>query len=136
MVKRSDRLDQDWAAMMDRWLGSRGKAVRSGKLRPLGVTTPARIAVLSDVPTIAEFVPGYEAGGWNGIGAPKGTPTDVIAMLNSTINAVVADPKVRAHFDDLGFEPISMSPNESGKLIVAETEKWAKVIKFAGIKAE
>ena len=100
------------------------------------MTTPTRLEVLPDVPPIAEFVPGYEAGGWNGIGAPKGTPLDVIAKLNSTINAVVADPKMKPRFDDLGFEPVSMTPIEFGKLIVAETDKWAKVINFAGIKAE
>jgi tripartite-type tricarboxylate transporter receptor subunit TctC len=110
--------------------------IRSGKLRALGVTTLTRVEVLPDVPTIAEFVPGYEAGGWNGIGAPKGTPVDAIAKLNSMINAVVADPKAKARFDDLGFEPVSMTPDEFGKLVAAETEKWAKVIQFAGIKAE
>ena len=100
--------------------------IRSGKLRALGVTTLTRVEVLPDVPTIAEFVPGYEAGGWNGIGAPKGTPADVIAKLNSMINAVFADPKAKARFDDLGFEPVSMTPDEFGKLIAAETEKWRK----------
>ena len=92
--------------------------------------------VLPDVPTIAEFVPGYEAGGWNGIGAPKGTPADVIAKLNSMINAVFADPKAKARFDDLGFEPVSMTPDEFGKLIAADTEKWRNVIQSADIKAE
>lgn len=110
--------------------------IRSGKLRALGVTTSTRVEVLPDVPAIAESVPGYEAGGWNGIGAPKGTPADVIAKLNSVINAVVADPNAKARFDDLGLEPVSMTPDEFGKLIAAETEKWAKVIQFAGIKAE
>jgi tripartite-type tricarboxylate transporter receptor subunit TctC len=110
--------------------------IRSGELRALGVTTLTRVAVLPDVPAIAEFVPGYEASGWNGIGVPKGTPADVIAKLNSMINAVVADPKAKARFDDLGFEPVSMTPDEFGKLIAAETEKWAKVIQFAGIKTE
>jgi tripartite-type tricarboxylate transporter receptor subunit TctC len=110
--------------------------IRSGKLRALGVTTPTRVEVLPDVPAIAEFVPGYEANGWNGIGAPKGTPADVITKLNSMINAVVTDPKAKARFDDLGLEPVSMTPDEFGKLIAAETEKWAKVIQFAGIKAE
>jgi len=110
--------------------------VRSGKLRVLGVTTPARLAMLPDVPAVAEFVPGYEAAGWNGIGAPKGAPADVITRLNSTTNAVVADPKAKARFDDLGFEPVSMTPDEYGSLIAAETEKWAKVIEFAHIKAD
>ena len=110
--------------------------IRSGELRALGVTTLTRVAVLPDVPAIAEFVPGYEASGWNGIGVPKGTPADVIAKLNSMINAIVADPKAKARFDDLGFEPVSMTPDEFEKLIAAETEKWVKVIQFAGIKAE
>jgi tripartite-type tricarboxylate transporter receptor subunit TctC len=110
--------------------------IRSGKLRVLGVTTSTRLEMLADVPAIAEFVPGYEASGWNGIGAPKGTPADVIAKLNSTINAVLTDPKAKARFDDLGFEPVAMTPDEFGKLIAAETEKWAKVIEFAHIQAE
>ena len=110
--------------------------IRGGKLRALGVTTASRLEALPDVPTIAEFVPGYEAAGWNGIGAPKNTSTDVIKKLNSAINAVVADPKSKVRFDNLGFEPVSMTPDEFGKLIAAETEKWAKVIKVAGIKAE
>jgi tripartite-type tricarboxylate transporter receptor subunit TctC len=110
--------------------------IRSGKLRALGVTTATRLEVLPDIPTIAEFVPGYEAAGWNGIGAPKNTSTDVIKKLNSAINAVVADPKSKVLFDNLGIEPVSMTPDEFEKLIAAETEKWAKVIKVAGIKAE
>jgi tripartite-type tricarboxylate transporter receptor subunit TctC len=110
--------------------------IRSGKLRVLGVTTSTRLEMLADVPAIAEFVPGYEASGWNGIGAPKGTRADVIAELNSTINAVLTDPKAKARFDDLGFEPVAMTPDEFGKLIAAETEKWAKVIEFAHIQAE
>ena len=110
--------------------------IRSGKLRALGVTTVTRLKVLPDVPTIAEFVPGYEAAGWNGIGAPRNTSDEVIEKLNSAINAVVADPKIRARFDDLGIEPLSMKPDEFGKLVVAETEKWAEVVKVAGIKVE
>ena len=110
--------------------------VRSGKLRVLGVTTPTRLEMLPDVPAIAEFLPGYEAAGWNGIGVPKGTPADVITKLNSTVNAVVADAKTKSRFDDLGFEPVSMTPDQYGKLIAAETEKWAKVIEFAHIQAE
>jgi tripartite-type tricarboxylate transporter receptor subunit TctC len=110
--------------------------IRGGKLRALGVTTASRLEALPDVATIAEFVPGYEAAGWNGIGAPKNTSTDVIKKLNSAINAVVADPKSKVRFDNLGFEPVSMTPDEFGKLIAAETEKWAGVIKVAGIKAE
>jgi tripartite-type tricarboxylate transporter receptor subunit TctC len=110
--------------------------IRSGKLRALGVTTASRLEVLPDLPTIAEFVPGYEAAGWNGIGAPRGTSADVIEKLNGATNAVVADPKVQARFDNLGIEPVTMKPDEFGRLIVAETEKWAEVVKVAGIKAE
>jgi tripartite-type tricarboxylate transporter receptor subunit TctC len=110
--------------------------IRSGKLRALGVTTASRLDALPDVPTIAQFVPGYEAAGWNGIGAPKGTSADVIEKLNTVINAFVFDPKTKARFDDLGIEPVSMTPDEFETVIVAETEKWAKVIKLAGIAAE
>jgi tripartite-type tricarboxylate transporter receptor subunit TctC len=109
--------------------------IRSGKLRPLGVTTATRLDVLPDVPTIAEFVPSYEAAGWNGIGAPKGTSAVVIEKLNNAINAVVVDSKTKTRFEDLGIEPVLMTPDEFRKLIAAETEKWAKVIELAGIKA-
>ena len=110
--------------------------IRSGKLRPLGVTTTARMDVLPDVPTIGEFVPGYEATGWVGIGAPTHTPPEIIAILNTQVNAALADATFKARLVDLGLEPFANSPAEFGKFIVGYTEKWAKVIKFANIKPE
>jgi tripartite-type tricarboxylate transporter receptor subunit TctC len=110
--------------------------IRSGKLRALGVTSPGRLEVLPDVPAIAEFVPGYEAAGWNGIGAPKATSAALIEKLNSVVNSVVADPKTKARIEALGIEPVSMTPAEFNKLIAAETEKWAGIVKRAGSKME
>jgi tripartite-type tricarboxylate transporter receptor subunit TctC len=110
--------------------------IRSGRLRALAVTTAARSQVLPDVPTIGEFVPGYENSGWTGIGVPKNTPTDIIEKLNLEINKLLADPKIIARFSDLGLTPIAGSPADFRKLIADEVEKWAKVVKFAGIKAE
>jgi tripartite-type tricarboxylate transporter receptor subunit TctC len=109
--------------------------IRSGKLRPLGVTTATRMDVLPDVPTIGEFVPGYEATAWVGIGAPANTPSAIIAILNKQINAALADPTFRARLVDLGMEPIAGSPTEFGKFISEYTEK-CKVIRMAGIKGE
>jgi tripartite-type tricarboxylate transporter receptor subunit TctC len=110
--------------------------VRSGKLRALGVSTATRWQALPDVPSIAEFVPGYEAAGLNGIGAPTATSVAVIEKLNSAINAVAADPKTNARLDDLGIDSVTMTPDEFRKLIATETEKWATVIKRLDIKAE
>ena len=111
--------------------------VRAGSLRALAVATATRSQVLPDIPTLGEFVPGYEAIGWQGIGAPKNTPTDIIDKLNKDINACIADPKLKARFADLGNTPLAGgSPADFGKFIADETEKWAKVIKFANIKAE
>jgi len=112
------------------------EAVRSGKLRALAVTSVARMDALPEVPTIGEFVPGYEADSWFGIVAPKGTSTDVVNELNDKINTIVADPKMKMQLVDLGATPKSMTPAEFGKLIADYTEKWAKVIRQAGIKAE
>ena len=109
--------------------------IRDGKLRPLGVTTAQRAEALPDIPTVGTFVPGYEAGTWNGVVAPRHTPSDVIDTLNGAINAGLADAAIKARFANLGAEPISGSPADFGKLMTAEVEKWAKVIKFAGIKA-
>jgi tripartite-type tricarboxylate transporter receptor subunit TctC len=92
--------------------------------------------VLPDVPTVGEFVPGYEASGWYGIGAPKGTPVEIIDMLNKEINAALGGPKMKARLADLGGTPLLGSPADFGKLIADETEKWAKVVKFAGVKAD
>jgi tripartite-type tricarboxylate transporter receptor subunit TctC len=110
--------------------------VRSGKLRALAVTTATRSDELPDIPTVAEFVPGYEASGWNGFGSPKSTPTEVIDKLNREINTALADPKIKAQLADLGTTPFAGSPADFGKLISEETEKWAKVIRAANIKAE
>jgi tripartite-type tricarboxylate transporter receptor subunit TctC len=108
--------------------------VRSGQLRPLAATTAARLKVLPDIPTISEFVPGYEASGWHGFGAPKGTSAEVINTINEATSAADADPKLKVRFDDLGVEPMPMTPTEFGKFIADEIDKWARVIKFAGIK--
>jgi tripartite-type tricarboxylate transporter receptor subunit TctC len=108
--------------------------LKAGKLRALAVTTAARSDVLPDIPTISEFVPGYEASAWVGIGAPKNTPTEIIEKLNADINAGLADPKLKARFADLGATVFIGSPADFGKFITDETEKWAKVVKFAGIK--
>ncbi|HEY4405598.1 MAG TPA: tripartite tricarboxylate transporter substrate-binding protein [Xanthobacteraceae bacterium] len=110
--------------------------VRAGQLRALGVTTAARMDLLPDVPTIGEFVPGYEASQWYGIGAPKDTPADVIARLNKEINAGLADPKLKARLVDLGGVPTPTTPAGFGKLIADETEKWGKVIRAGNIKPE
>jgi tripartite-type tricarboxylate transporter receptor subunit TctC len=110
--------------------------IRTGKLRALAVTTAMRSAALPDIPTIGEFVPGYEASGWGGIGAPKNTPRDIIEKLNKEINAGLADPKMKARLADLGGTPLPGTPADFGKLIADETDKWGKVVKFAGIKAE
>jgi tripartite-type tricarboxylate transporter receptor subunit TctC len=110
--------------------------VKSGKLRPLGVTTAARVQALPDVPPIGDFVPGYEGTGWVGICAPAKTPQDVIAILNKEVNAVLADPAFKARLEELGAEPFAGSPAEFGAFIADFTEKWGKVIRAAGIKGE
>jgi tripartite-type tricarboxylate transporter receptor subunit TctC len=110
--------------------------IRGGMLRALAVTTSTRSDVLPDIPTLAEFVPGYEGSQWYGVGAPKGTPAEVIDKLEKEINAVATDPSIKARFAGLGVEPMSMTSVAFGKLIAEETEKWGKVIRAAGIKAE
>jgi tripartite-type tricarboxylate transporter receptor subunit TctC len=110
--------------------------VREGGLRALGVTSVTRSGALPDVPAIAEFVPGYEANGWYGIAAPRGIASEIIERLNNVISAVVADPTVKARLLALGVEPKAMTPAEFREFIAADVEKWAKVIKFAGIKPE
>ena len=110
--------------------------IKAGKLRALAVTPTARLDVLPDVPTVAEFVPGYEASGFAGIGVPAGTPADIIALLNKELNAGLADPKIKGRIEELGGTVMGGSPAEFGKLVAEATEKWAKVIKFAGVKAE
>jgi tripartite-type tricarboxylate transporter receptor subunit TctC len=108
--------------------------IRAGKLRALAVTPATRLAVLPDVPTVGEFVPGFEANAWNGLGAPKNTPQEIIDKLNTEINASLADPRLSLQLADLGYTVFASSPAEFGKFIADETEKWAKVVKFTGIK--
>jgi tripartite-type tricarboxylate transporter receptor subunit TctC len=110
--------------------------IRAGKLRALAVTSADRQEILPDVPALSEFFPGYEANGWYGIGAPKATPTEIIEKLNKEINAALADPVMRGRLADLGCNVFAGSPADFGKFIAEETEKWANVIKFAGIKPE
>jgi len=110
--------------------------IRAGKLRALAVATATRSEALPDVPTVGEFVPGYEASSWSGLGAPRATPAEIVDKLNKEVNAALDDPKMKARLADLGGVALPGSPAEFGKLIADETEKWAKVIKFAGIKAE
>jgi tripartite-type tricarboxylate transporter receptor subunit TctC len=110
--------------------------VRTGKLRALGVTIERRLDALPEIPTVAEFVPGYEASNWYGVGAPNTTPAEIIDKLNKEISAGLADPNMKARLADLGGTVLAGSPADFGKLISDETEKWAKVIKFAGIKAD
>jgi tripartite-type tricarboxylate transporter receptor subunit TctC len=110
--------------------------IRAGKLYALAVTTAARSEALPDVPSVGEFVPGYEASDWLGIGVPQKTPAEIIERLNKEINTAVADPKLRARFAELVAEPMSMTPAEFRKLVRDETEKWAKVVKFSGAKAD
>jgi tripartite-type tricarboxylate transporter receptor subunit TctC len=103
--------------------------IRDGKLRPLAVTTATRWKELPDVPSVAEFVPGFEASPWFGVGAPRNTPTEIVKKLNKAINAILADPKMKARLVDLGGAVLSGSPGDFGKLIAEETEKWGKVVK-------
>jgi tripartite-type tricarboxylate transporter receptor subunit TctC len=110
--------------------------IRAGQLRALAVTTATRSGALPELPTIGEFVPGYEASAAGGFGAPKGTPVEIIQKLNTEINAGLSDPDVRSRYASLGSVPNPGSPADFGKLVAAETEKWATVIKFAGIKPE
>jgi tripartite-type tricarboxylate transporter receptor subunit TctC len=109
---------------------------RAGQLRALAVTTATRSKALPDIPTLSDFLPGYEASFWGGFGAPKNTPVQIVDKLNSEINAALADPKIKARLADLGGTVLGGSPGDFGKLISDETEKWGKVVKFAGMKAE
>jgi tripartite-type tricarboxylate transporter receptor subunit TctC len=110
--------------------------IRAGQLRALAVTTLKRSDALPGVPTVAETVPGFEASSWFGIAAPKGTPADIVALINRETNAGLADPTIKARLDDMGGMALTGSPADFGKLIADETEKWGKVIRDAGIKAE
>ena len=108
--------------------------IRAGKLRALAVTSMTASDALPGIPTVAEFVPGYEANIWHGIGAPKDTPADIVTQLNTEINASLADPAMKAKFANLGAEPTPMTPAEFGKFITDQIDKWGKVVKFADIK--
>ena len=110
--------------------------IKAGKLRPLAVTTATRSEVLPDVPALGDFVPGYEASTFFGIGAPRNTPPEIIDKLNKEINAALADPKIKERLADLGGTALAGSPADFGKIIAEETEKWAKVVRAANIKVE
>jgi tripartite-type tricarboxylate transporter receptor subunit TctC len=110
--------------------------IKAGKLRALAVTGATRSDVLPNIPTVGEFVHGYEASVWHGVGAPSGTAADVISKLNQAINAVLADSSVKARLGDLGAEPMPMTPGEFGKFVADEVKKWANVVKLAGLKPE
>jgi tripartite-type tricarboxylate transporter receptor subunit TctC len=110
--------------------------IQAGKLRALAVTSTTRSDVLPNVPTVSEFVPGYEASVWHGVGAPKGTSPDIISTLNRQIDAVLADPSITARLGALGAVPMPMTPGEFGKFVAAEVKKWANVVKLAGLKSE
>jgi len=110
--------------------------IRAGQLRALAVVTATRSDMLPDIPTVAEFVPGYEAGSWYGVGAPKATPAEIIDKLNKEINAGLADPKIKARLANLGGDVLALSPADFSKLIADETEKWGKLIRTLNIKAE
>jgi tripartite-type tricarboxylate transporter receptor subunit TctC len=110
--------------------------IKTGKLRALAVTTATRLQALPDIPTVSEFVPGYEASTWYGVGTPRKTPAEIINRLNKEINASLADPKLQARLADLGTTALALSPADFGKLISDETNKWGKVIRAANIKAQ
>jgi tripartite-type tricarboxylate transporter receptor subunit TctC len=110
--------------------------IRAGQLRPLAVTTASRFPAMPDIPTVSEFVPGYDTSYWFGVGAPRNTPVEIIDTLNKEINTALADAEIRTRFTDLGGTAVGGSPAEFGKFIADETEKWAKVIRAANIKPE
>jgi tripartite-type tricarboxylate transporter receptor subunit TctC len=110
--------------------------IRAGRLRALAVTTATRSDALPDIPTVGEFLPGYEASAWFGVGAPKATPAEIVEKLNKEINEGLVDPKLKARFADLGAAVFPGSSSDFAKFIATETEKWAKVIKFSGAKAD
>jgi tripartite-type tricarboxylate transporter receptor subunit TctC len=110
--------------------------IKAGRLHALAVTTSTRSETLPDLPTVSEFVPGYEASQWFGIGAPKNTPAEIVAKLNTEVNAALADPKLNERLADVGGTVLTGSSAEFGKLIVDETQKWGKVIRAANIKSE
>jgi len=110
--------------------------VRSGKVRPLAITTTTRSGALPDLPSVGDFVPGYEVNTWFGVGAPRGTPADIVDKLNEEINAALADPQMKARLAELGGTVLAGTPADFEKLIADETEKWARVIRAANIKPD
>jgi tripartite-type tricarboxylate transporter receptor subunit TctC len=110
--------------------------IKADKVRALAVSTATRSEALPDIPTVGEFLPGFEASNWYGVGAPKNTPVEIVEKLNKEVNAALADPEMKARLADLGGIVIPGSPAQFAKLIADETEKWAKVVKFAGVKAD
>src|SRR5262249_3535712 len=110
--------------------------VRAGKLRALAVTSATRSPALPDVPSIAEFLPGYDASGWHGLGTPKNTPSEIVDKLNSEINAALLDPSLEARLANLGYAPFASSPTEFGKFIADESGKWGNVIRAANMKPD
>jgi tripartite-type tricarboxylate transporter receptor subunit TctC len=129
-----DLLAGQLQVMFDNLPGQIGN-IKTGKVRALGVTAAKRVRQMPDVPAIAEVVPAYEASVWYGIAAPKGTPAEIVGKLNRAVNTVLADPKLKARMEQLGGDPMPMTPAEFGQLVARETEKWGKVIIDAGIKA-
>jgi tripartite-type tricarboxylate transporter receptor subunit TctC len=135
MQAQSDLLSDRVQVMFDPIISSIGY-FKSGLLRPLAVTSAAPLPALPGVPTVSETVPGYEVDGWVGVGAPKGTPGDIIETLNTHFGAALTDPAIKSKLVDLGFVPTPMSPAAWGKFVADESEKWGRVIKFAGVRAE
>ena len=135
MEAQSDLMTGRVEVMFDPIISSIG-FIKAGKLRALAVTTATRVATLPDIPTISETVPGYEVTGTIGIGAPKDTAVEIIAKLNDGMNASLADESVKTRLVDLGFLPAAMKPAEFGRFIAEDTDKWAKVVQFAGVKLE
>jgi tripartite-type tricarboxylate transporter receptor subunit TctC len=131
----TDLLGGQIPVLFDNLPGSMSQ-IKAGRIRALGVTTKERVASIPDVPTIGETVPGYEVSVWFGISGPKGMPPEIVGKLNAAVNAVLANPKLKERFYDLGGEPMPMSPAEFGKLVADETAKWAKVVKSTGLKVE
>jgi tripartite-type tricarboxylate transporter receptor subunit TctC len=117
-------------------IGGSIELIRAGKLRPLAVTAATRLEALPDIPTVDDFLPGFEAGSWQGLVAPKNTPVEIVDTLNKAVNAALVDPRMKARFVELGVTVLSGSPADFAKLIASDTEKWAKVIRFAGIKSD
>jgi len=108
--------------------------IRSGKVRALAVTTAVRSELLPDIPTVGDFLPGYEASAWYGVGAPRGTPAEIVKSLNKELNAALADPGTRTRIAELGGTPLPGSPADFGKFVAQEVEKWGKVVELSGIK--